>query len=271
MESNNLQLQKIQQNYRVKILYACVAGSRAWGLSSPYSDQDLAIVYHRPQEWYLSLFEKPDTIDLSKHTDSDGFGWDLRKVLKGLLQSNAVLYDWLFAPKFTLGCAQATKRMREIAMQSFDDRKVIFHYLGLGNHILHKYKKKEEIPIKSYMLLIRSTLAAMWVKEMKTPPPVLFSELLTIAESHPLALLPIHKVVMLKKQAKPDKEIAKIKELDKFISEQRRDCASYAEHLKIQKELPIAIAERLFQSVIFQEGNREKLFDEFITPMENEM
>ncbi len=271
MESKHLQIEKIERLYRVKVLYACLAGSRSWGLESPYSDNDLGLIYYRPQESYISLSEKSDTINLAEQTEFDGFGWDLKKVLQSLLNSNAVLFDWLQATTQYVSCPFTMKKLETIAQQCFDGRKVIFHYLGLSNNLLYKYKEKEDIQIKAYILLIRSTLAAMWVKEKGSPPPVLFSELLSIAEDHPKALLPIHKIMMLKKQAKPDKYVPKILILDQFIKDNQRDCSIYAETLATNKEQPVDLTEKLFHDVIFQTENREASFDAFISPKEKEV
>ncbi|MFK7809641.1 MAG: nucleotidyltransferase domain-containing protein [Saprospiraceae bacterium] len=265
MKPNITQIVALEKHYKVKVLYACEAGSRAWGLESPYSDKDLGIIYHRSQEWYASILNKQDTIDLSLHTEFDGFGWDLRKILQGLIASNAVVYDWLQGHNHFISCPFTKRHLDSISQQCFDPRKVIFHYLGLGNNLIHKYKEKTDIQIKAYMLLIRSTLAAMWVKEKGTAPPILFSELLTIAESQPMALMPIHKIVMLKKQAKPDKYVPKISILDQFIKDNRNVCSKYAESLfPKDNTAALAVAEKLFHEVIFQQQNREALFDDFI-------
>jgi len=259
MKTSNLQIEKIQNRYGMKILYACESGSRAWGLETSYSDKNIGLIYYRNLESYISLSEKPDTINLSEHTEFDGFGWDLKKVLQGLLKSNAVLYDWLQAKEPFIGCSYTHTSLQTISQQCFDAKKVIFHYLGLGNNLIHKYKKKEDIQIKAYLLLIRSTLAAIWVKEKGTAPPLLFSELMSIAESHPTALMPIHKIVMTKKQAKPEKYVPKIPILDQIIMDNRKSTAAYAEGLPPKTEIPFAAAEQLLHSVIFQKNNRQAL------------
>ena len=115
------------------------------------------------------------------------------------------------------------------------------------------------------MLLIRSTLAAMWIKENGTPPPILFSELLPVAKSQPLALLPIHKIVMLKKEARPDKAIKRIPELDQFISDNRRACSIYAKVLVSKEEQSLILAENLFREIMLRLSNRESDFEQLIS------
>ncbi|MFT4665905.1 MAG: putative nucleotidyltransferase [Polaribacter sp.] len=123
MKPKHLQIEKIEKLYRVKVLYACEAGSRSWGLESPYSDNDLGLIYYRPQEWYISILEKSDAIDLAGQTDYDGFGWDLKKFLQGLLNSNAILFDWLQSNKQYVAYPFTIKKLETISQQYFDGRK----------------------------------------------------------------------------------------------------------------------------------------------------
>ncbi|HHS95846.1 MAG TPA: hypothetical protein ENJ45_04585 [Phaeodactylibacter sp.] len=254
MKEPTLPIEAIEKNYEIKVLFACRSGSRAWGLSSPDSDTDLALFYHRSLRSYVSLNEIPDTIDLSLHSHFDGYGWDIRKVLKGLLSSNASLFDYLQVLDAYIADAKKVDAIKTLAQQCFDERKVIFHYLGLGNHLIHKYKDKADVPLKSYLLLIRATLAATWVMEKKTAPPILFSELLSIAEKEPATVLAIHKVMQLKRQSKSHKRIPKIAAIDSFIKYYRRLCSSYAEGLLSQKDLPVEEAEQLLWDIVHEEG-----------------
>ena len=57
-------LKNIAESRNVNILFACESGSRAWGFASPDSDYDVRFIYTKPLEWYLSILEKKDTIDI---------------------------------------------------------------------------------------------------------------------------------------------------------------------------------------------------------------
>ncbi|MCK7558374.1 nucleotidyltransferase domain-containing protein [Chitinophaga sedimenti] len=46
------------QQEKVKILYACESGSRAWGFASPDSDFDVRFIYTRRISDYLSITDK---------------------------------------------------------------------------------------------------------------------------------------------------------------------------------------------------------------------
>ena len=71
-------LKNIAESRNVNILFACESGSRAWGFASPDSDYDVRFIYTKPLEWYLSILEKKDTIDIMDG-DFDAVGWELKK------------------------------------------------------------------------------------------------------------------------------------------------------------------------------------------------
>ena len=61
-------LAAIESEDGVTIVYACEAGSRAWGFESPDSDYDVRFVYARPRDWYLSfdVERRRDVIERSR-------------------------------------------------------------------------------------------------------------------------------------------------------------------------------------------------------------
>lgn len=58
------ELDRIEAEYGVTILYAVESGSRAWGFPSPDSDFDVRMVYHHPRDWYMDLQRRRD---VSRH------------------------------------------------------------------------------------------------------------------------------------------------------------------------------------------------------------
>src|SRR5687767_6855485 len=88
----------LEQQFNVKVMYACETGSRAWGFPSPDSDYDIRFIYMHERNWYLHLGERKDTIDIAITNDLDISGWDLRKSLKLLKKSNAPLIERFQSP-----------------------------------------------------------------------------------------------------------------------------------------------------------------------------
>jgi predicted nucleotidyltransferase len=63
------ELDNIEQTHGVKIIYACESGSRAWGFASKDSDYDVRFIYAHPNNWYLSIAEKKDVIEIPVNED----------------------------------------------------------------------------------------------------------------------------------------------------------------------------------------------------------
>ena len=78
---------EIEERKKIKILYACETGSRAWGFPSPDSDYDVRFIYMHERDWYLSLNDRDDTVE-TMQGDLDITGWDLKKSLVLLKKSN---------------------------------------------------------------------------------------------------------------------------------------------------------------------------------------
>ena len=91
-------LTQIETDHQVRILYACESGSRAWGFASTDSDYDVRFIYVHPRDWYLSVFQGRDVIELPIDSVLDVNGWDLRKSLQLLEQSNPTLLEWIQSP-----------------------------------------------------------------------------------------------------------------------------------------------------------------------------
>ena len=91
-------LNQLEAEYGVQILLAVESGSRAWGFASPDSDYDVRFIFWHPKDWYLSVFEQRDVIELPVDAVLDISGWDIRKALRLLWKSNAALIEWLNSP-----------------------------------------------------------------------------------------------------------------------------------------------------------------------------
>jgi len=92
------ELSEIEIKYSVKIIYACESGSRAWGFASENSDYDVRFIYAHTKDWYLTIDEKRDVIEIPIDGDLDINGWDIRKSLMLLRKSNSPLLEWISSP-----------------------------------------------------------------------------------------------------------------------------------------------------------------------------
>ena len=139
------QLSIIEDQYQVKILYACESGSRAWGFASTDSDWDIRFLYIHPLQWYLSvdLETKNDVIELPIKDDLDFSGWDLRKGLKLFYKSNPPLIEWLHSPIVYRDEAGLANRLRMMLGQFYSPRSCFHHYLHMAKGNYREYLKGE--------------------------------------------------------------------------------------------------------------------------------
>jgi len=60
------ELDRIESEETVKVLFACESGSRAWGFPSKDSDYDVRFVYCHQTHWYLNLEKQRDVIETDR-------------------------------------------------------------------------------------------------------------------------------------------------------------------------------------------------------------
>ena len=171
------ELNKIEQQYGVRVLHAVESGSRAWGFASPDSDYDVRFVYVRPAADYLRLDEPRDVIEWKLDEVLDINGWDLRKAMKQFARGNATLYEWSYSPVVYLTTPE-WEIIREVAEDYFSEKAAVHHYYGTAMTTYSNYLTGEQIRYKKYFYALRPLLAAIWIEQKHQIPPVLFDDLM---------------------------------------------------------------------------------------------
>ena len=173
------ELQKIEQQYGVRVLHAVESGSRAWGFASPDSDYDVRFVYVRPAADYLRLDEPRDVIEWKLDEVLDINGWDLRKALKQFARGNATLFEWSYSPVVYLTTPE-WEMIRDAAKAYFSEKAAVHHYYGTAMSTYADYLTGEQVRYKKYFYALRPLLAAIWIERNHQVPPVLFGELMKL-------------------------------------------------------------------------------------------
>ncbi len=172
------QLKQIEIEHQVKILLAVESGSRAWGFPSQDSDYDVRFLYCHKSDWYLSVFNKRDVIELPIDDLLDINGWDIQKALSLLRQSNPALMEWLASPIRYIETSDAIKPLIELSHMAFLPLSSCHHYLSMARTHLKKFARDEQVKIKKYLYSLRPVLCCRWVIEKGRQPPMLFDDLL---------------------------------------------------------------------------------------------
>ena len=171
------ELQRIESTHDVTILFACESGSRGWGFASPDSDYDVRFIYVNRLPWYLSVAPGRDVIEVPISGDLDINGWDLRKALGLMCESNPTLLEWLRSPIVYREDATTMAQFRALAEQVFSNAKGWHHYTSMAKKNFREHLQADEVRYKKYLYVLRPLLAARWIRHLPGVPPMRFAEL----------------------------------------------------------------------------------------------
>lgn len=159
------QLMAIQGEHRVHIPLAIESGSRAWGFPSPDSDYDCRFIFVRRLDDYLSLFDKPDVIEMPLDGDLDVNGWELAKSIRLMLKGNAVVIEWLTSPIVYNADDWFRQTFLAFAQRVACKERIARHYLHLGERQRHAYfADDKEVRLKKLFYVLRPAAALRWLR-----------------------------------------------------------------------------------------------------------
>ena len=112
--------------------------------------------------------------------DFDLGAWDLRKFLRLLGKSNATPGEWLQSPVRYRGEEDAYAKLATLCRRHFHPRATLNHYRGLAKGAWAGFSDSGEGRLKKFFYVLRPLLAASWVAERQTLPPMTFEALLVM-------------------------------------------------------------------------------------------
>lgn len=191
-------LNQIAASEPLHVLLAAESGSRAWGFASPDSDFDVRLVYIRPPHHYLGIDEQKDTFEFIENEWFDVGGWDIRKALRLLRRSNAVLLEWLRSPMVYAQDNDFVRELNVLLPQYVQPAALLHHYRGIAHNALREMDLHQEIRLKKWFYVLRPLLAARWAVVQGGVPPMTLNELM--ADWHADAAAEITALVALKSE-----------------------------------------------------------------------
>lgn len=212
-------LDSIERDEDVRILFAVESGSRAWGFPSPDSDYDARFVYVRKADWYLSLAPGRDVIELPIEGDFDTNGWDIRKALNLLLKPNPVLLEWLSSPVRYRWNDSACAQLLAFAKQTAHARACLHHYLSVSRRLWNEFVEgREQVNLKKYFYILRPALCIAWIREQPGQiPPMSLPDLMAGVELSGDFRASVQDLLALKARASEVGAGARIEVLDEVI------------------------------------------------------
>ena len=223
-------IHELETTHNIRVLLACESGSRAWGFPSPDSDYDVRFIYFHPKEWYLSINEQRDVIELPVNKVLDINGWDLKKSLKLLTKNNSVLFEWIQSPILYSMNLEFYKEFKELCRLCFSPIAAMHHYLSCSKKHYEECIDGENVKLKKYFYCLRTTLAGLWIANDKTIPPMELQKLLSLIQDKQL----LEKIMMLLhlKISQDESYLHPLEpDLDSFLKDSIAFCESIAPSL----------------------------------------
>lgn len=168
-----------EEEHRVRILYACESGSRAWGFASPDSDYDVRFIYAHEPDWYLSfdVEHRRDVIEYPIVDDIDCGGWDVRKALYLFTRTNGALLEWLNSPIQYAERGSLAADLRALAPACVNAVALCHHYGHMARHNGRECLGRDKVRLKRYFYALRPLLAIRHIERGLGIPPVRFQDL----------------------------------------------------------------------------------------------
>ena len=241
-------LTHIELKHNIRILYALESGSRAWGFASRDSDYDVRFIYIHPLDWYLSIRDKRDVIEIPISDDLDISGWDIRKALVLFSKSNPPLLEWLGSPIVYSDNYGLADSLRDMLQHFCSPQRCLYHYLHMAKGNFREYLKDDLVRVKKYFYVLRPVFACCWIEKHNSMPPTEFELLYSDAALSPLLTHEIDQLLERKKAGDELNVEPKIDVINSYLDERIEHFSASAKRME-RKDKDIELLDNLFKEM----------------------
>lgn len=128
-------LEKENEDLKSFVIYQCRVGSRAFGLATKNSDDDLRGIFMPPAERHWSLYRLPEQVEINRDGNDEVY-WELEKFVRLALKANPNILETLWTPEVTLQ-TPLSENLRSIR-KAFLSRHVFKTYSG---YVLSQFRR----------------------------------------------------------------------------------------------------------------------------------
>ncbi len=250
IEEIKKEIERLEIEHEIKILYAVESGSRAWGFASKDSDWDVRYVYVHKLDWYLKIDSLKDSQDKILPNDLDLSGWELKKALKLFRKSNPPLLEWLESPIVYCENGSLATKMRDLKRVYFEPKSCMHHYFNMGRNNLVAYLDKEVVRTKKYLYVFRPFLACDWISNQGTMPPVEFDRLIASELKDDAVKKELDYLLERKKSGEELSEEPRNEVLFGFLSGKMDEIHTYLQTFEKGSQPETEILDRLFKETL---------------------
>lgn len=245
-----IELDRLEKEERITLLYACESGSRAWGFESADSDYDVRFIYAHPTQWYLSIQNRRDVIERMIGTKLDMSGWDLPKALSLFSRSNPPLFEWLQSSCVYMESGSLATRLRQLMPAYYSPRACMFHYLHMARGNYREYLRGDHVWLKKYFYVLRPVLACLWIERQMGIMPMAFSKLVDGIVDDPALRKDIERLLAEKMRGSELDYGPRIGSISDFIDTHIERLS--AEHQQASPGKELATLDRLFRETLIE-------------------
>ena len=163
-------IDKLSEEYDVRVLWAVLDGSRKMGYSYPFSDWDVILIYCHNPEWYQVENNKKDTIEVVYENDVDIVGWDIKKVVGEIKKGNPIVLNWLNTNSEWNADYQFIDEIRALVPLCFDPGTAISYYFKTHIALNKNDDKETAYPLKHFFYYLTGVITCMWIEKKRTTP-----------------------------------------------------------------------------------------------------
>lgn len=243
-------LKDTQIKYNVKIPIAIESGSRGWGFASKDSDYDCRFIYVHEKDWYLSVLDKKDFIEYAVDEVFDINGWDLKKALKHIMKSNAVMLEWLMSNEVYIKNECINNKLLEVAKEHFNPISVSYHYLNMAKKKIDDIKAEDESKLKNYFYILRPIACILFIDKYKQVPFMEYRKNLEKIEVEDNVLLEINRLLEIKSDVCESYKIPKNKLLIDYFDTIVEQTEERLKNSKFEKNRDYDSVDIVFKEII---------------------
>ena len=246
----SVELSKIEDQEKVKILYAVESGRRGWGFESQNSDYDVRFIYIHPLDWYLSIEEGRDVIEYPLANQLDINGWDIKKALKLFKNSNPPIYEWLTSPIVYIEDGDFAQKLRGLIPPFYSPVSSMYHYLSMAKRNYKAYLMGQKVKTKKYFYVLRPIFACMWIKKYKTMPPMEFEKLVTGQKLDKKVVNEVKKLLDRKRSGEELDFEDRVEIINDFLEEKINYFEDYKKKMSKRQHSKVDLLDKLFRDTV---------------------
>ncbi|MDE3839325.1 hypothetical protein C0966_08150 [Bacillus methanolicus] len=225
-------LNELEKRYEIEILFACEAGSRAWGTHSDDSDFDIRFIYRfKNIKKYLSIDPPKDVLDLTDQFDIHG--WDIFKAMQLLRKSNPSLFEWAYSPVVYVNKHTFRETLQYMIETGYSPYSLFMHYMQVMSRNVKDVKNKENYDDKRQKQLlqaIKAFLIALRLYEKNKVSNELLN-FLSQPEMEKDVLYNQYSILVKAKQEKTLLPYLEVKEMLDYLEKQKEILIEYSKKL----------------------------------------